>query len=75
VDPVSWDRDRRDVSTAGEGTDLADYEVLWNGRDPNPTWTLDSGVVWVWWVGDTSPAKKRDRIRLDVLDRKRGMRL
>ena len=47
VDPVAWDRDRLDVSITSEGTNLADYEVLWNGRNPDSAWALDGGVVWV----------------------------
>jgi hypothetical protein len=53
VDPVSWDGDRRDVPIAGEGVDLADYEVLWDGRNPNAAWALDGPVVWIRRVGDT----------------------
>jgi hypothetical protein len=73
VDPVSWDGDRHDVSTAGERVDLADYEVLWNGGDPNSAWALDSGVVWVRWVGDTDPVNDSmsnqipDRQTVDIL--------
>ena len=55
MDPVSWDGDRRDVSIAGECVDLPDYEVLWNGRNPNSAWALDSAVVWVRWAGNTDP--------------------
>ena len=55
MDPIAWDGDRHDVSIAGEGADLADYEVLWNGRDPDSAWTMDGGVVWVRWDGNTKP--------------------
>jgi len=55
VDPVSWDGDRRNVSIASESVDLADYEVLWDGVNPDSARALDSGVVWVRWVGNTNP--------------------
>ena len=55
MDPVSWDGDRRDVPIAGESVDPADYGILWDGGNPNSAWALDSGVVWVRWVGDTNP--------------------
>lgn len=58
VDPVSRDGDRFDVSVAGESVDLADNEVLWNGRNPDSTWTLDGGVVWVRWAGNADPVNE-----------------
>ena len=46
VDPVSRDGDRCDVSIACERTDLTDYEVLRNGRNPNASWPLDCSMIW-----------------------------
>jgi len=54
VDPVSWDGDRRNVSIVGESVDLADYEVLWDGGNPDSARALDGGVVWVRWAGNTN---------------------
>jgi hypothetical protein len=46
VDPVSRDGDRPDVSIASECADFADYEILWNGRNPKSAGTLNRCVVW-----------------------------
>lgn len=35
VDPVPRDGDRRDLSIVSERAYLADYQVLWDGRNPN----------------------------------------
>ena len=45
VDPVSGNGDRHDVAIVGSRADLADYQVLWNGWDPNSTWALCGGVI------------------------------
>ena len=58
MDPVPWDGDRRDVSIPGYHTDLADYEVVWNGRNPNSAWTLDRGMVWPRWGRKSDPVKR-----------------
>lgn len=58
MDPISRDGDRYDVSIAGESVDLVDYEVLRDGRNPNPAWVLDSGMVWARWAGDTDPVNE-----------------
>jgi len=60
MDPVSWDGNRRDVSIAGESVNLADYEVLSNGRNPNSAWTVDGSVVWARWTGDADPINISD---------------
>lgn len=52
MDPVPWDGDRRDVSIAGESIDLANYEILWDGGNPNSARALDGSVVVARW-GDT----------------------
>jgi len=58
VDPVPRNGDRRDVSVTGERADLADYEILWNGRNPDSSWALDIGVVWSGWGGNPNPANE-----------------
>jgi len=40
---------------AGECVDLPDYEVLWDGSNPNSAWAPDSAMVWVRWAGNTDP--------------------
>jgi len=62
MDPVSWDGNRRDVSIASESVNLADYEVLWNGRNPNSARTVDGSVVWAGWAGDADPINMSDEI-------------
>ena len=68
VDPVSWDGDRRNVSIAGESVDLADYEVLRDGRNPDSARALDGGMVWARWAGNTDTVN--DSMSNQVSDRK-----
>lgn len=57
MDPVSWDRNRLDVSTTGESSDFANYEVLRGGWNPDSAWTLDGGVVREGWARKSEPMK------------------
>lgn len=66
MDPVPWDGDRRNVSIPGYLADLADYEIAWNGRNPNSAWTLDRGMVWPRWGGKSDPVKRSVFRALDL---------